>query len=369
MGEPMPQRIVDEADYLVAERDAEVRHEYVDGVLFAMTGASRAHNLLATSLSSALHIHLRGSGCRVFSSDMKVRLAEGRRYYYPDVFVSRGDARDEPDDHTETRPVLVVEILSPSTFATDQREKRIAYQTIPSLSRSCLRTSRASPGSPVSVVAKGRSAPETIDLADGRALRRPSDGVNARSGCRSRSGPTAARPRCEGLAKPAFIARRFVDDHHMKVRLADGRRYYSTPDLPDVSSHATCVDEYRIPPTTETRPKVRRSSRCSSPSSRVACGSPRGGDRTREAHPAYQTIPSLVRLPHRVARTSRASSAASPVTATRGRRRRSAPARRCTRSPVDAPRALRTTARTARPVPCEPRRGTARPRRRRSTFA
>ena len=133
MGAPAPQIHVDEADYLAAERDAEVRHEYVDGILFAMTGASRAHNLLATRLSARLFNHLERGGCRVSSSDMKVRLAEGRRYYYPDIVVSCSDPRDEPDAYTETRPVLVVEILSPSTAATDRREKRLAYQTIPSL--------------------------------------------------------------------------------------------------------------------------------------------------------------------------------------------------------------------------------------------
>ena len=133
MGTPAPQRIVGEADYLAAERDAEVRHEYVEGALFAMTGASRAHNLLATKLSARLFNHLEGSGCRVSSSDMKVRLAEGRRYYYPDIVVSCSDVRDEPDEYVETRPALVVEILSPSTAATDRREKRVAYQTIPSL--------------------------------------------------------------------------------------------------------------------------------------------------------------------------------------------------------------------------------------------
>ena len=133
MGTPAPQVLVSEADYLAAERDAEVRHEYVDGVLFAMAGGSRAHNQIATNLVVALGTHLRGSGCRVSSSDMKVRLADGRRYYYPDIVVSRGDVREEPDEYTETRPVLVVEILSPSTAATDRREKRLAYQGLPSL--------------------------------------------------------------------------------------------------------------------------------------------------------------------------------------------------------------------------------------------
>ena len=67
---------------------------------------------------------------------MKVRLDEGRRYYYPDLVVSCTDARDEPDEpdeYSESRPVLVIEILSPSTAATDRREKRLAYQSLPSL--------------------------------------------------------------------------------------------------------------------------------------------------------------------------------------------------------------------------------------------
>ena len=133
MGTAARQRLVSERDYLAGERDGEVRHEYVDGVLFAMGGASRAHNLIATNLVVALGSRLRGTGCRVSSSDMKVRLAEGRRYHYPDVIVSCSDVRDEPDDYTETRPVLVVEILAPSTASTDRREKRLTYQSLPSL--------------------------------------------------------------------------------------------------------------------------------------------------------------------------------------------------------------------------------------------
>ena len=133
MGTAVRQTLVAERDYLAGEREADVRHEYVDGVLFAMGGASRAHNQIATNLVIALGTRLRGTGCRVSSSDMKVRLAEGRRYYYPDLVVSCTDARDEPDDYTESRPTLVVEILSPSTAATDRREKRLVYQSLPSL--------------------------------------------------------------------------------------------------------------------------------------------------------------------------------------------------------------------------------------------
>ena len=169
MGAPARQRLVDEAEYLAAERDAEVRHEYVDGVLFAMTGASRTHNLIATNLTIALGSRLRGTGCRVASSDMKVRLAEGRRYYYPDLVVSRADARDEPDDYTETRPVMLVEILSDSTEQTDRRERLLAYQGLPSVTdylivsqreRSCERFTRDERGWTRATFGPG----ETIEL-------------------------------------------------------------------------------------------------------------------------------------------------------------------------------------------------------------
>lgn len=133
MGTAERQRFVSEREYLDGERESDVRHEYVDGVLFAMGGASREHGLIAANLVAAIRPHLRGSGCRVTSSDMKVRLAEGRRYYYPDLVVSCTDRRDEPDRYTETRPVLLVEILSSSTATTDRREKLLAYQALPAL--------------------------------------------------------------------------------------------------------------------------------------------------------------------------------------------------------------------------------------------
>ena len=120
-------------DYLVGERDAEVRHEYVDGELFAMVGASRSHNLLATNLSRALGNALAATPCRVTVSDMKVRPPAATRFYYPDVMVSCSDIEDEPDEYFETSPALVVEIMSDSTEAIDRREKRLAYATIESL--------------------------------------------------------------------------------------------------------------------------------------------------------------------------------------------------------------------------------------------
>ena len=133
MGTPERQRFISEQEFLDKERDSEVRHEYVDGVLFAMVGASREHGLIASNLVSAIRPHLRGSKCRVTASDMKVRLDNGRRYYYPDIVVSCTDRADEPDRYTESSPILLVEILSPSTAATDRREKLLAYQSLPEL--------------------------------------------------------------------------------------------------------------------------------------------------------------------------------------------------------------------------------------------
>ena len=133
MGDAARQTVVSEDDYLALERDSDVRHEYVDGRLFATGGASLPHTLIVTNLVTGLRNRLRGTGRRVSSSDMKVRLADGRRYYYPDVVVSCNDRREEPDAYTATRPVLVVEILSPSSESTDRREKLVEYQALPSV--------------------------------------------------------------------------------------------------------------------------------------------------------------------------------------------------------------------------------------------
>ena len=124
---------VDVDDYLAGERVAEIRHEYVDGELFAMVGASRTHNRLAVNLTARLSDHLEGGPCRVATSDMKVRPAIGERYYYPDLVVSCNDPADEANEYVETCPTIVVEVLSASTEQIDRREKRLAYRSIDSL--------------------------------------------------------------------------------------------------------------------------------------------------------------------------------------------------------------------------------------------
>ena len=98
MGAEVRQMLVSEQDDLVAERNIGIHHEFVEGMLFAMREASQAHSLIATNLVEALGLRLHGRGCRVSSSDMKVRLAEGRRYYYPDIVVSCTVVQDEPNE-------------------------------------------------------------------------------------------------------------------------------------------------------------------------------------------------------------------------------------------------------------------------------
>ncbi len=118
-------------EYLAREEGASQRHEYVDGRLFAMTGASRGHNIIAINILSILRAHIRGSHCRAYMSDVKVRVEATNSFYYPDVMVSC-DKFDARSVYT-TSPVLIAEVLSPSTATIDRREKVLAYRQIESL--------------------------------------------------------------------------------------------------------------------------------------------------------------------------------------------------------------------------------------------
>ena len=119
-------------EYLDRENDGEWRHEYVNGVIYAMAGGSENHNLIAGNLFANLKL---GSPqqCRVFAFDMKVQISKApeERYYYPDVFVTCSE-RDR-DRHSKSEPVLIIEVLSPNTERTDRIEKRDAYKLLPSV--------------------------------------------------------------------------------------------------------------------------------------------------------------------------------------------------------------------------------------------
>ena len=120
-------------EYLQGENSSDVKHEYDNGYVFAMVVASRAHNLIALTVASEMKQHLKGKSCRSYMSDMKVRIqTKGNDlFYYPDVMVSCDD--QPPSEYYEEKPVLIVEVLSPSTETRDKLEKLAAYSSISSL--------------------------------------------------------------------------------------------------------------------------------------------------------------------------------------------------------------------------------------------
>ena len=118
-------------EYLEAEKAASVRHEYVAGQIYAMAGASDAHNTIAGNFFALLKSKLRGGPCRTYISDMKVWIEAAGVFYYPDVMVTC-DPKDD-GEYTKTRPSLIIEVTSPSTTVTDHREKLLAYRKIASL--------------------------------------------------------------------------------------------------------------------------------------------------------------------------------------------------------------------------------------------
>lgn len=120
-------------EYLELERDSEVRHEYVNGELRAMSGASRRHNRIAGKIYrrlSDIADEAEGDPCRVYMSDMKVLTPDGP-FYYPDVMVACGD--EPEDEYFEDAPCLLVEVVSPKTESKDRLEKLAAYRKIPTL--------------------------------------------------------------------------------------------------------------------------------------------------------------------------------------------------------------------------------------------
>lgn len=118
-------------EYLAAEETAKVRHEYVDGQIYAMTGATDNHNRICGNIFAFLHSHLKTAGCQPYINNMKVRIEATNCFYYPDILISC-EAYDGKSVY-KSEPVAILEVLSPSTSKIDLREKLIAYKQIPSL--------------------------------------------------------------------------------------------------------------------------------------------------------------------------------------------------------------------------------------------
>lgn len=121
-------------EYLALERKAEFKSEYLNGQIYAMSGASRAHNLIAGNIFRHLGNQLEGRPCEVYQNDMRVKVSESGLYAYPDVAVACGEIRfEDASVDTLLNPVLIVEVLSPSTEAFDRGEKSAHYRRIESL--------------------------------------------------------------------------------------------------------------------------------------------------------------------------------------------------------------------------------------------
>ena len=130
--EPQPHLATQE--YLAYEREALEKHEYWDGQIIAMSGASPAHSAICFNLAGALFPQLRGGDCRGFNSDLRVRVPASNRYVYPDLVIACGEPIFETEDlDVLTNPTLVVEVLSPSTEERDRGIKLFGYRSLPSL--------------------------------------------------------------------------------------------------------------------------------------------------------------------------------------------------------------------------------------------
>lgn len=126
----VPHKLLSVEDYLKFEESATVRHEYVGGIVYAFAGATKRHNQITLSIATRLVDAARGGPCRVYSSDVKLRV-DGDVFYYPDAMVACGPEGESPI--YEDAPCLVVEVVSPGTEAIDRREKLLAYRRLSSV--------------------------------------------------------------------------------------------------------------------------------------------------------------------------------------------------------------------------------------------
>jgi Uma2 family endonuclease len=131
---PTPRHGYTFAEYLALEQASNVKHEYFNGEIYAMAGGTPAHAALAVAVSSSLFAQLRGGPCRVFSSDLRIRVAASGLCTYPDVTVVCGPLEPDPESGvTVINPSVIVEVTSDSTESYDRGEKLEHYQQVASL--------------------------------------------------------------------------------------------------------------------------------------------------------------------------------------------------------------------------------------------
>lgn len=123
------QVIISREEYLAGEHISEVKHELIDGQVYAMAGASINHQRICANIAGEFRTHLKGTPCEALSADMKVNVSEN--FYYPDVMVVCDFDQSQPN-YTQS-PVIIVEVLSKTTSRKDRTSKRLAYINLPTL--------------------------------------------------------------------------------------------------------------------------------------------------------------------------------------------------------------------------------------------
>lgn len=119
------------AEYLEFEKSSDIKHEYIDGEVYAMAGTTKVHNTISLNLAILLREQLKNTDCQTFIADVKVNLANNRRFFYPDLVVTCDD--DEQNAYEIKFPKIIIEVLSESTEHLDRGKKFQYYRTIPSL--------------------------------------------------------------------------------------------------------------------------------------------------------------------------------------------------------------------------------------------
>ena len=131
---PQYQKKMTESEYLKFEENSDIKHEYIDGEIFAMTGASRYHNTICVNVITSLRNQSKGSPCKIYPSDMRVKIESLSEYTYPDISLVCGDPQfAEGVFDSLINPILLIEVLSPSTEAYDRGKKFQIYRHMASL--------------------------------------------------------------------------------------------------------------------------------------------------------------------------------------------------------------------------------------------
>ena len=132
VGYALENRLLTAQEFLAWDETQTIRHEFVRGEVFAMAGGEDNNNTVALNIAMALRQHLRGTPCRVFANDVKLRVEAADCFFYPDLMVTCSDA-DRAQRLIKREPTLVVEVLSPSTAGYDRGGKFVDYRRLPTL--------------------------------------------------------------------------------------------------------------------------------------------------------------------------------------------------------------------------------------------